>query len=180
VATDRRGVSPAASGDYQQLQEKREQLRAGRARLAATVEQAKSIGAQLQLTLEAARALVAETHLRRYNAELEADATVVRLEARLATLPVIEQAKGIIIGATGCTPEAAFDWLRRASQRANIPLRDIAARLVAGAIDHHADMDPAAGIAAGEHDGYPVRPARTARARFPSARDPARRPIPPP
>jgi AmiR/NasT family two-component response regulator len=36
-------------------------------------------------------------------------------------MPVIEQAKGILIAQTGCTPEEAFDMLRRASQRSNVP-----------------------------------------------------------
>jgi cell division septum initiation protein DivIVA len=179
MGNDRRGGSPAARGDYQQLRETREQLRASRAQLAATLKQARSITARLQLTREAGRAAVAQTHLRRYNEELEADATIARLQARLATMPVIEQAKGIVIGATGCTPEAAFDWLRRVSQRENMPVRDIAARLVEGAIGHHASRYQAAGTTADEHDGYPVPDVTDhPRARFPGAGNPAWRPIP--
>jgi AmiR/NasT family two-component response regulator len=34
------------------------------------------------------------------------------------------------MGAQGCTPDEAFDLLRRASQRENVKLRDIAARIV--------------------------------------------------
>ena len=57
----------------------------------------------------------------------------MRLLARLATMPVIEQAKGIIMAQSHCGEEQAFDILRRASQRANVPVRDIAARIVAQA-----------------------------------------------
>lgn len=56
-----------------------------------------------------------------------------RLLARLETMPVIEQAKGIIMVQSRCGEAEAFQTLRRASQRANIPVRDLAARLVAKA-----------------------------------------------
>jgi ANTAR domain len=46
------------------------------------------------------------------------DLVNARLRAQLDTMPVIEQAKGIIMAPAGCAPEAAFDLLRRASQRA--------------------------------------------------------------
>jgi hypothetical protein len=42
----------------------------------------------------------------------------------------IEQAKGIIMAATGCTPDEAFDELRVQSQAENVKLRDIAAEVV--------------------------------------------------
>ena len=42
----------------------------------------------------------------------------------------IEQAKGILIGSTGCTPDAAFELLVRQSQHQNRKLRDIAIELV--------------------------------------------------
>jgi hypothetical protein len=50
--------------------------------------------------------------------------------AELDTMPVIEQAKGILMAQHGCGPEEAFDLLRRASQRFNVPVRVLAARLV--------------------------------------------------
>lgn len=53
-----------------------------------------------------------------------------RLQARLESLPVIEQAKGMIMATKGCDADEAFDVLRRASQRTNVPLRQIAARMV--------------------------------------------------
>ena len=54
-----------------------------------------------------------------------------RLQARLKSMPVIEQAKGIIMAQSGWPEDQAFDALRRASQRENIKLRDLAAQIVA-------------------------------------------------
>jgi GAF domain-containing protein len=45
---------------------------------------------------------------------------------------VIEQAKGILMAQHGCGPDEAFDLLRRASQRFNVPVRVLAARLAHG------------------------------------------------
>jgi ANTAR domain-containing protein len=50
---------------------------------------------------------------------------------------VIEQAKGIIMAQQRCGPEEAFDLLRRASQRTNIKLHLLAARIV----EHVASSD---------------------------------------
>jgi len=55
-----------------------------------------------------------------------------RLQARLASMPVIEQAKGILMAQCGCSAEQAFDALRHVSQRENIRVRDLAARIVSG------------------------------------------------
>jgi len=54
-----------------------------------------------------------------------------RLQARLASMPVIEQAKGVIMAQCGWPEDQAFDALRRASQRENIKVRDLAAKIVA-------------------------------------------------
>jgi AmiR/NasT family two-component response regulator len=54
-----------------------------------------------------------------------------RLLARLESMPVIEQAKGIIMAQSHCGDAQAFDVLRRASQRSNVPVRELAARIVA-------------------------------------------------
>jgi len=48
-------------------------------------------------------------------------------------MPVIEQAKGIIMARYGWPEDQAFDALRRASQRENIKVRDLAASIVAQA-----------------------------------------------
>lgn len=52
------------------------------------------------------------------------------LEAALVHRAEIEQAKGIIIGATGATPAAAFEVLVRQSQHENRKVRDVATDLV--------------------------------------------------
>jgi hypothetical protein len=54
-----------------------------------------------------------------------------RMLARLETMPVIEQAKGIIMAQSHCGTAQAFDMLRRASQRSNVPVRELAAQIVA-------------------------------------------------
>jgi hypothetical protein len=65
--------------------------------------------------------------------ELLQQSVYARLQARLETMPVIEQAKGIIMTQSRCGEAEAFDTLRRASQRSNVPVRDLAARIVAKA-----------------------------------------------
>jgi hypothetical protein len=68
-----------------------------------------------------------------WNRELLHDSAYARLVAEAATRPVIEQAKGIVMAQTGCGVGQAFSLLRRASQRTNVPVRDLAARIVASA-----------------------------------------------
>ena len=55
------------------------------------------------------------------------------LRAKVESLPAIEQAKGVLIAQEGCSDERAFDILRRASQRENRKVREIAAEVVDGA-----------------------------------------------
>jgi ANTAR domain len=57
-----------------------------------------------------------------------------RLLARLETMPVIEQAKGIIMAQSHCGDAQAFNLLRRASQRSNVPVRELAAQIVANTV----------------------------------------------
>ena len=45
-------------------------------------------------------------------------------------MPVIEQAKGIVMAQQRCGPEEAFDVLRRASQRTNVKLHVLAEQIV--------------------------------------------------
>jgi AmiR/NasT family two-component response regulator len=52
------------------------------------------------------------------------------LRARLGSVPVIEQAKGIVMAQQRCGPEEAFDLLRRMSQRANVKISVLAAQIV--------------------------------------------------
>jgi two-component system, response regulator / RNA-binding antiterminator len=62
------------------------------------------------------------------------ESAYARLRAQLETMPVIEQAKGILIAQTGCTPEAAFSMLRQASQRSNVRVSELAATIVDRAV----------------------------------------------
>jgi AmiR/NasT family two-component response regulator len=62
------------------------------------------------------------------------ESAYARLRAKLETMPVIEQAKGILIAQTGCTPEEAFDMLRQASQRSNVRVSELAAGIVNRAV----------------------------------------------
>jgi AmiR/NasT family two-component response regulator len=52
------------------------------------------------------------------------------LRKALSTKPVIDQAKGVLMAKHGCTPDEAFEMLTDASQRANVKVREIAARIV--------------------------------------------------
>jgi len=45
-------------------------------------------------------------------------------------IPVIEQAKGIVMAQQGCRPEEAFDLLHRASERADVRVHVLAAQVV--------------------------------------------------
>lgn len=45
-------------------------------------------------------------------------------------MPVIEQAKGVLMAQNRCGPEEAFDLLRLASQRANVKVSVLAAQIV--------------------------------------------------
>ena len=58
---------------------------------------------------------------------------IAQLRAALDTRPVIEQAKGIIMGRDGCSSDEAFALLVRMSQNQNIKLRDVAATLIGAA-----------------------------------------------
>jgi len=62
--------------------------------------------------------------------EMLHDSAFARLQARLDTMPVIEQAKDIVMAQNECGPEEAFDLLRRASQRANSKVSVLAERIV--------------------------------------------------
>ena len=68
------------------------------------------------------------------NAVAFVDATTlnVQLLEALVTRDLIGQAKGILMARQNCHANDAFDILRRASQRTNRKLRDVAAELVAG------------------------------------------------
>ena len=62
--------------------------------------------------------------------EVMRQSAFARVQAQLETLPVIEQAKGILMAQQRCGPDEAFDLIRRASQLANIKVRVLAAEIV--------------------------------------------------
>jgi ANTAR domain len=84
-----------------------------------------------------------------------------RLHARLASMPVIEQAKGIIMAQSGWPEDQAFDALRRASQRENIKVRDLAARVVASTVSSTAAPRRARPPRVGTAAGSDARQAKT-------------------
>jgi hypothetical protein len=59
---------------------------------------------------------------------------------------VIEQAKGIIMAQSGWPEDQAFEALRRASQRENMKLRDLAAKIVARTVRLAPDQTPLAPV----------------------------------
>ena len=65
--------------------------------------------------------------------ETDADlrAEVGQLKDALISRATIEQAKGILMATSKVGPDGAFEVLKHASQRENMKLRDIAARIVA-------------------------------------------------
>lgn len=68
--------------------------------------------------------------LHNHQAFSDAQALSENLTQAMASRAVIEQAKGVIMGATGCTPEEAFIRLREQSQQENVKLREIALGIV--------------------------------------------------
>ena len=64
--------------------------------------------------------------------EILRSSAFARLQARLESMPVIEQAKGILMAQSNCGPDEAFEMLRRASQRMNVKVSVLAARIVQG------------------------------------------------
>ena len=92
-----------------------------------------------------------------------------RLQARMASMPVIEQAKGILMAQYGWPEDQAFDALRRVSQRENIKVRDLAAGIVARAASAQARP-------AGAASNAPVRAGEPPQANPPSPKNRYRTP----
>jgi hypothetical protein len=93
-----------------------------------------------QVLIQAQAALLASAEARRRRRsspegrDLLQQSEYARLLARLESMPVIEQAKGILMAQSRSGDAQAFDLLRRASQRANVPVRDLAAQIVANTV----------------------------------------------
>jgi AmiR/NasT family two-component response regulator len=98
----------------------------------------------LQLDLTRSRLLATRQWITINRAQRQAlhDSAFARLAARLESQPVIEQAKGILIAQVGCSPDEAFGLLRAASQRTNVPVRDLARDIVARTASTDRTADP--------------------------------------
>lgn len=70
------------------------------------------------------------TEVRRSETSADVEVALARIAESRA---VIEQAKGMMMLATGCGADAAFELLRVASQNTNVKVRDVARLLVDGA-----------------------------------------------
>jgi len=137
-----------------------EEAQVRRPALPEQVQKSRSQRESLHEALEAARAenRVQAQRLQEARAQLQAitewietgrpqrevlhESAVARLRARLESLPVIEQAKGILMAQQRCGPEEAFDLLRRASQRANLKVHVLAAQIVDQTASPPADAPP--------------------------------------
>lgn len=95
------------------------------------LQESRALRQMSQETIARARAARDRARRGRSQQEILRDSAFARLLARMETMPVIEQAKGIIMAQSRCGEAEAFDILRRASQRSNLPLRDLASRIVA-------------------------------------------------
>jgi len=58
------------------------------------------------------------------------DSAFARLQAKMGSMPVIEQAKGIVMAQQGCGAEEAFELLRQASQRTNVKVYVLAEQII--------------------------------------------------
>ncbi|MYU21292.1 ANTAR domain-containing protein [Streptomyces sp. SID8352] len=59
---------------------------------------------------------------------------VEQLRRAIASRPVIDQARGVLMAVHSCTPDQAWHVLREASQVSNTKLRTVAAAVTAGAV----------------------------------------------
>ena len=123
-AEARRHAPSGADASGQSQQEiLHEALEAARAEHQTQAQRLEAARAQLQSILE-----WIETG--RPQREVLRDSAFARMHARLDSLPVIEQAKGVLMAQQRCGPEEAFELLRRASQRANVKVSVLAAQIV--------------------------------------------------
>jgi len=135
------------------ISEQSQKARSRRESLHEALEAARAENRAQTARLEEARAqlqAIAEwIETRRPQREVLRESAFARMQARLESLPVIEQAKGILMAQQRCGPEEAFDLLRRASQRANVRVHVLAAQIV----DRVGSPSPA------ETTPQPIRPA---------------------
>jgi len=129
------GGSPSMGGQhhglYSQAEEIREQSELLARRLHATQRKVSENWQLIQASWDQTERIRARRAAVRTDPDWLRHSPYARLQARLASLPVIEQAKGIIMARHGWPEDRAFDALRRASQQKNIKLRNLAAIIVA-------------------------------------------------
>jgi hypothetical protein len=101
-----------------------ERLTATQLALSDNVERLAAARIRLRETLQSVRTS-------RSDREMLHEVAYARLLAKLQSMPVIEQAKGILMAESRCTAEEAFAMLRAASQRSNMKVRDLAQEIVA-------------------------------------------------
>ena len=80
--------------------------------------------------IEAGLARTLADHISNALALIDASALNTQLQEAITTRQLIGEAKGILMESESCTRDQAFDLLRRASQRTNRKLRDIAQEIV--------------------------------------------------
>jgi hypothetical protein len=114
------GMSPGRGDSLVQITSR---LDATRLEFYAQVRRFEHARARLQATIDQLRR-------GRPQRQILHDSAYARLQAKLDSMPVIEQAKGVLMAQYRCPPEEAFDLLRRASQNANIKVSVLAAQIV--------------------------------------------------
>ena len=114
-------MEPSGSGEPAELDAKR--LQAVRLQSRALALRAAEVKARAKATCDRVRE-------RRSQQQIMQHSEFARLHARMGTMAVIEQAKGIVMAQQGCGPEEAFDVLRRISQHTNVKLHVLATQIV--------------------------------------------------
>jgi AmiR/NasT family two-component response regulator len=95
-------------------------------------DKAAAVSGAFRITLEQTRSLkrVSAAEALAHSRLAELNELVENLNKRLESQPTIEQAKGILMARSHCSPDEAFEMLRRASMRMNRKLRDVARDIV--------------------------------------------------
>jgi GAF domain-containing protein len=90
-------------------------------------------------TITTAQRFAAQAAILLANAHVHASSVTLNDQLRTAMVSreTIDLARGIIIGATRCTPDEAFDRLVAQSQHENRKLRDVADEIVNASTRHH-------------------------------------------
>jgi ANTAR domain-containing protein len=123
-------VDPRSDGSGQDHASALEAAQLQAARLEAARLDWEAMSQRLEETRARVQATLDRVRNGRSQREMLHDSAFARLQARLDSMPVIEQAKGIVMAQNRCGPDEAFDLLRRASQRANIKVSVLAERIV--------------------------------------------------